>query len=57
MRLIDEVDIGYPIILDRNGRVIDGMHRVCRAARFATNPEHSVEAHAMLLAFKDVPLK
>lgn len=33
MRLIDEVDLGYPIILDRQGRVMDGMHRVCRAVR------------------------
>ncbi len=49
MQLIDEVDLSYPIILDRNGRVMDGMHRVCRAVRegidkipavrFATNPE------------------
>jgi len=49
MRLVDEVDLSYPIILDRNGRIMDGMHRVCRAVRegidripavrFATNPE------------------
>lgn len=49
MQLIDEVDLSYPIILDRDGRVMDGMHRVCRAfregkdsvqaTRFATNPE------------------
>jgi hypothetical protein len=49
MRLIDEADLRYPIILDRDGRVMDGMHRVCRAARegkdsllavrFVTNPE------------------
>ena len=49
MQLIDEVDLSYPIILDRDGRVMDGMHRVCRAfregkdrvpaVRFATNPE------------------
>ena len=49
MKLIDEVDLSYPIILDRDGRVMDGMHRVCRAARegidripavrFVTNPE------------------
>lgn len=48
MRLIDNVDLSYPIILDRNGRVMDGMHRVCKAARegletvaavrFATDP-------------------
>lgn len=49
MQLIDEVDLSYPIILDRDGRVMDGMHRVCRAVRegidsipavrFAANPE------------------
>lgn len=30
-RLIAEVDTGYPIILDHEGRVTDGMHRVARA--------------------------
>lgn len=49
MQLIDEVDLSYPIILDRHGRVMDGMHRVCRAVRegkdsvlavrFIKNPE------------------
>jgi hypothetical protein len=33
MKLIDEVDTSYPIILDQDGRVMDGMHRVCRAVR------------------------
>ncbi|MEL7538197.1 MAG: hypothetical protein AAFZ58_08835 [Pseudomonadota bacterium] len=33
MRLIDEADLDYPIILDHTGRVMDGMHRVCRALR------------------------
>jgi hypothetical protein len=49
MQLIDEADTGYPIILDQDGRVMDGMHRVCRAVRdgkdsvravrFARSPE------------------
>ena len=49
MQLIEEVDINYPIILDEDGRVMDGMHRVCRAVRdgkeevpavrFGTNPD------------------
>ena len=49
MRLIDECDLTHPIILDEDGRVMDGMHRVCRAVRegkdsvlavrFITNPE------------------
>ena len=33
MQLIDEVDVSIPIILDKDGRVMDGMHRVCRAIR------------------------
>ncbi len=32
-RLIDEVDLVHPIILDVDGRVMDGMHRVARALR------------------------
>jgi hypothetical protein len=31
VRLIQEVDLSYPIILARGGRVMDGMHRVARA--------------------------
>jgi len=30
-RLINECDLAYPIILDANDRVMDGMHRVCKA--------------------------
>ena len=30
-RLIQEVDPAHPIILSSSGRVMDGMHRVCRA--------------------------
>lgn len=33
MQLIDDVDLSFPIILDGEGRVMDGMHRVCRAVR------------------------
>lgn len=29
-RLIEEVDLSYPIILGHDGRVIDGMHRIAR---------------------------
>ena len=49
MRLIEAVDTRFPIILDQDGRVMDGMHRVCRAlrdgetgvsaVRFGTTPE------------------
>ena len=30
-RLIEEADLTFPIILDPEGRVMDGMHRVCKA--------------------------
>ena len=30
-RLISKVDLSYPIILGADGRIMDGMHRVCRA--------------------------
>jgi hypothetical protein len=32
VRLIDEADLAYPIILSANGDVMDGMHRVAKAA-------------------------
>lgn len=31
VRLIQEVDLSYPIILGSDGRVMDGMHRIARA--------------------------
>ncbi len=30
-RMIEEADLTYPIIIDPDGRVLDGMHRVCKA--------------------------
>ena len=49
LRLINEVDLSYPIILGHDGRVMDGMHRIARAildghetikaVRFETHPE------------------
>jgi len=30
-KLIQEADLAYPIILSASGRVMDGMHRVCKA--------------------------
>lgn len=33
MQLIEEADLAFPIILDHDGRVMDGMHRVCKAIR------------------------
>jgi hypothetical protein len=48
-RLMLECDLSYPIILSSDGRVMDGMHRVCRAlldglseieaVRFIEDPE------------------
>lgn len=31
VRLIQEADLSYPIILGSDGRVMDGMHRIARA--------------------------
>jgi len=49
VRLIQEVDLSYPIILGSDGRVMDGMHRIARAildgqtsiraVRFVIEPE------------------
>jgi hypothetical protein len=48
-RLISECDLIFPIILSSDGRVMDGMHRVCKAfnlgletieaVRFTVDPE------------------
>jgi hypothetical protein len=48
-QLIQETDLTHPIILSSSGRVMDGMHRVCKAllqgrstiaaVRFITDPE------------------
>ena len=32
-QLIEAADLSYPIILDADGNVMDGMHRVCKALR------------------------
>lgn len=49
VRLIRACDLAWPIILDSQGRLMDGMHRVCRAildgrariqaVQFAVDPE------------------
>lgn len=33
LRLIDEADLSYPIILAASGSVMDGRHRIAKAAR------------------------
>lgn len=42
-RLIQETSLAYPIILDPEGRVLDGMHRVCKAL---------IEGRASIEAFR-----
>ena len=49
MRLIDGADLAYPIILDQAGRVMDGMHRVCKAVR---EGEESIRA----IRFRETPV-
>lgn len=49
MQLISGCDLSFPIILDSKGRIMDGMHRVCKAVlenvpvipavRFETDPK------------------
>jgi hypothetical protein len=49
MKLVEKVDLSYPIILGADGRVMDGMHRVAKAlleecatvsaVRFKVQPE------------------
>ncbi len=49
MRLVEETDLEYPIILSSDGRIMDGMHRVVKAlvqglesieaVRFTVDPE------------------
>ena len=48
-KLMNETDLSHPIVLSQDGRVMDGMHRVCkalieghdtiRAVRFDEDPE------------------
>lgn len=48
-RLISECDLAFPVILSSDGRVMDGMHRICKAlllgrdsieaVRFPRDPE------------------
>ena len=52
-KLIQETDLEFPIILCSNGRVMDGMHRVCKAfmegkvkikaVQFSVDPEPDYE--------------
>ncbi len=33
VRLMDEADLSFPVILSSNGSVMDGMHRIAKAVR------------------------
>lgn len=43
IRLIDEADFSFPIILSANGAVMDGMHRVAKAALAGRNEIEAVQ--------------
>jgi hypothetical protein len=42
-RLIEDVDVSYPIILGVDGRVMDGMHRVAKALLRGQSTIHAVQ--------------
>ena len=65
-RLIEEVDLRYPIILSSDGRVMDGMHRACKATllgyatilvvRFVVDPAPDyVDVHPDELPYEQSP--
>jgi hypothetical protein len=67
VRLIEQVDVAYPIILGADGRVMDGMHRVARAllegratipaVRFAVDPPPDVRnCRPEALSYDEEPL-
>ncbi|NOI29248.1 hypothetical protein [Vibrio coralliilyticus] len=41
--LINYVDLSYPIILCHQGRIMDGMHRVCKALLMGQNSIRAVQ--------------
>jgi hypothetical protein len=61
VRLIEEVDLSYPIILGFDGRVMDGMHRVAkallqgRATISAVQFEHEIEPDYRNCRPEDLP--
>ena len=42
-KLFNETELSYPIILSRNGRVMDGMHRVCKALTCGNRTIYAVQ--------------
>ena len=61
VRLIEEVDLSYPIILGFDGRVMDGMHRIAkallqgRATISAVQFEHEIEPDYRNCRTEDLP--
>jgi len=43
LRLIEEADLSFPIILSASGAVMDGMHRVAKAALQGANDIEAVQ--------------
>lgn len=43
VRLMDEADLAYPIILSADGTVMDGMHRVSKALRLGHGDIEAVQ--------------
>ena len=42
-KLINQTSLGHPIIIDPEGRVMDGMHRVCKALISGLNTIKAVQ--------------
>ena len=59
--LIEKADLSHPIILDADGRVMDGMHRCCKALIngdteiLATQFSETPEPHFIDVKVKDLP--
>ncbi|PHV10507.1 hypothetical protein [Chitinimonas sp. BJB300] len=59
--LMAEADLCYPVILSSNGRVMDGMHRIAKAAMqgeayiLAVQFEHDPEPHYVGVHPDDLP--
>lgn len=49
MRMVNDADLSYPIILDPQGSVLDGMHRVAKALLF----EHQFIAARRILTLPE----
>jgi hypothetical protein len=43
VRLMDEADLSYPIILSASGAVMDGMHRIAKALRLGRSLIEAVQ--------------